>query len=67
MIPTDGSEERVGIGESQPDGTFAVHPQASKAISSYIHDDFSAYQQGRKATTQQNASVLRLRRTAPQT
>jgi hypothetical protein len=63
MIPTDGSEERVCIGEQQPDGSFAVHPHASKAMGSYVHDDFSSYQLGRKAT-QQVDPVFRLRRVA---
>ena len=60
MIPTDGSEERIGIGKKHMDGSFAVFPRADTAMRSYIHDDFSAYQEGRTATPEVGP-VFRLR------
>jgi hypothetical protein len=64
MIPTDGSEGRVAIGAERLDRSFAVYPRADKAMSSHIHDDFSAYQQGRKASKQATGPVFRLTRKA---
>ncbi len=65
FIPTDGSEERVGIGTDQADGSFVVHPQADKATSDYVHDDFRGFQEGRKAT-KETRPAFRLRKVAQQ-
>jgi hypothetical protein len=60
-IPTDGSEERVGRCKVNGTETFSVHPRAEKTMSGYIHDDFSGYQQGMKASHQEG-TVFRFRR-----
>jgi hypothetical protein len=60
-IPTDGSEERVGICKVNGTETFSVHPRAEKTMSGYIHDDFFGYEQGMKASHQER-TVFRFRR-----
>jgi hypothetical protein len=64
MIPTDGSEERVAVGQDAVKGSFYVNPRAESAMSDYIHDDFQALQDGRKAT-QERRPIFRLRKSEP--
>lgn len=60
-IPTDGSEQRVGIRQDEITGSFYANPVAKKTMSTHLHDDFSAFQNNKKATTE-TRPVFRLRK-----
>jgi hypothetical protein len=61
IIPTDGSEERVGVGQDQATGSLFVNPRSLKTMAPFVHDDFAGFQAG-KTATRDTRETYRLKR-----
>jgi hypothetical protein len=60
-IPTDGSETEIALTHDPETGRFGVSPRFPVAMVEFVHDDFRAFQEGKRATSQ-TKPVFRLRR-----
>jgi hypothetical protein len=60
-IATDGSEENIVVCHDDVTGAFSVSPKTPITMAQFVHDDFSSFRQGRRAT-RQTKKTFRLRR-----